>query len=196
MATATQSRFAEVLTEEATSIRNGWGWLLALGIVQIIVGVLAVSYAFSATVATVVTLGVLFLIAACAQLTAAFLTRGWRGFFLFLLLGILYAIAGFLMISQPMTAAEGLTLMLAVCFLLGGTFRIITALIERFPYWGWVLFNGAITVVLSIAIWQQWPSSGLWVLGLFVGIDLILNGATWTVLAIDVRNGLARLTGW
>jgi uncharacterized membrane protein HdeD (DUF308 family) len=195
MTTATQNRFADVVTEEAASIRNDWGWLLALGIVQIIVGVMAVNYAFSATLTTVVTLGVLFLIAAGAQMAAAFLTRGWGGFFLFLLLGILYAVAGFLMIAHPMTAAEGLTLMLAACFLLGGTFRITTALIERFPYWGWVLFNGAITVVLGVAIWQQWPSSGLWVIGLFVGIDLIVNGATWSVMAIGVRNGLAQLAG-
>jgi uncharacterized membrane protein HdeD (DUF308 family) len=58
-----------------------------------------------------------------------------------------------------------------------------------------VLCNGIVTVLLGIAIWQQWPASGLWVLGTFVGIDLIVNGVTWSVLAVGVRNGLASLTG-
>jgi uncharacterized membrane protein HdeD (DUF308 family) len=66
---------------------------------------------------------------------------------------------------------------------------------ERFPSGGWVLCNGIVTILLGIAIVQQWPESGLWVLGMFVGIDLIVNGATWSVLAVGVRNGLARLTG-
>jgi uncharacterized membrane protein HdeD (DUF308 family) len=195
MATTAQNRLASMLTEEANRVRTNWGWFLALGIVQIVAGMLAVSFAFTATLASVVTLGILLLIATGGQMAAAILARDWRGFFLFLLLGILYAVAGFLMLQHPLLAAEGLTLMLAACFLVGGMFRIIIALVERFPSWGWVLFNGVITVLLGIAIWQQWPESGLWVLGLFVGIEFIVNGVTWSVLAVGVRNEVAQLTG-
>jgi uncharacterized membrane protein HdeD (DUF308 family) len=78
--------------------------------------------------------------------------------------------------------------------MIGGTFRIIVSLFERFSSWGWVFFNGIITLFLGIAIWRQWPQSGLWVLGLFVGIDLIVNGMTWSALAVTVRNGLANFT--
>jgi len=183
------------LTEEANSIRKNWGWFVALGIVQIAVGMLALSFAFSATFASVVTLGVLLLVAAGAQLGAAIWARDWSGFFLFLLVGVLYAVAGFFTLQQPILAAESLTLMLAAAFVVGGVFRIVVAVVERFPSWGWVLCNGVITVLLGIAIWQQWPASGLWVIGVFVGIDLIVNGVTWSVLAFGVRNGVARLTG-
>jgi uncharacterized membrane protein HdeD (DUF308 family) len=156
---------------------------------------LAVSFAFSATVASVVTLGVLLLVAAGAQLGAAIWARDWSGFFLFLLVGVLYAVAGFFTLQQPILAAESLTLMLATVFAVGGVFRIIVALLERFPTWGWVLANGVITSLLGIAIGLQWPASSLWVIGTVVGTDLILNGVTWSVLAVGVRNGLARLTG-
>jgi uncharacterized membrane protein HdeD (DUF308 family) len=149
MSTAAQIRFADVLTEEANRVRKNWGWFLALGIVQIVVGMLAVSFAFSATLASVVTLGILLLIAAGAQMAAAIWAWDWRGFFLFLLLAILYAVTGFLMLQQPLLAAEGLTLMLAAAFLVGGMFRIVIALVERFPSWGWVLCNGIITVLLG-----------------------------------------------
>jgi uncharacterized membrane protein HdeD (DUF308 family) len=195
MSTAAQTRFADVLTEEANRIRKNWGWFLALGIVQIVVGMLAVSFAFSATLASVATLGILLLIAAGAQMAAAIWARDWRGFFLFLLLAILYAVTGFLMLQQPLLAAEGLTLMLAAAFLVGGMFRIVIALVERFPSWGWVLCNGIITALLGLLIWQQWPESGLWVLGVFVGIDFIVNGVIWLVLAVGVRNGVAQFTG-
>jgi uncharacterized membrane protein HdeD (DUF308 family) len=195
MTTVPNDPIAGMLTEEAKSIRKNWGWFLALGIVQIIAGTLAVGFAFSATLAAVVTLGVLLLIAAAAQTAAALLARDWDGFFLFLLLAILYGVAGFLTLQHPLLAAEGLTLMLAALFLVVGLFRIAVALVDHVPYWGWLLSNGVVTVLLGLAIWRQWPASGLWVLGMFVGIELIVNGVTWTALAIGVRNGLARLTG-
>ena len=195
MTTVAQDRIAVMMREETTRIRKQWGWFLAFGIVQIIVGVLAVGFAFSATIASVVMLGVLLLIAAGAQLAAAILARNWGGFALFLLLGVLYAVGGLLTLERPLLAAEGLTLMLAACFLVGGTSRVIIALVERFPSWGWVLFNGVITVLLGIAIWEQWPASGLWVLGMFVGVDLIVNGATWSALAAGVRSDLTRFVG-
>ena len=57
----------------------------------------------------------------------------------------------------------------------------------RFPHWGWTLVGGIINLVLGIMIWQQWPVSGLWVIGLFVGIDLIFTGWTWVMLALSVK---------
>jgi uncharacterized membrane protein HdeD (DUF308 family) len=193
--TIADDRIADVLTAGANSVRKNWGWFLAAGMVQVLVGCVAFAFAFSATLASVVTLGVLLLIAAGAQVGAAIWARGWGQFFLCLLIGVLYAVAGFLAIQYPLAAAEGLTLMLAALFIVGGVFRMIGAVAERFPSWGWVLCNGIVTFLLGIAIWQQWPASGLWVLGLFVGIDLIVNGVTWSVLAVGVRNGLALATG-
>jgi len=190
--TIAQDQNADLLTEEAAGIRRNWGWFLALGIVQMIVGALAVSFAFSAPFASVATLGVLLLIAAGAQMATAVLARHSGGFFLFLLLGILYPVAGILTLGYSLLAPEGLALLLAAALLVAGMFRIIIALVERFPSRGWVPLNGFITVLLGIAIWRQWPESGLWVLGLFVGIDLIVNGATWSALAVEIRNGLAR----
>ena len=84
--------------------------------------------------------------------------------------------------------------MLAAVYMVGGMFRIVFSLAEQFPSWAWVFVNGVITLLLGVAIWVGWPASGLWVLGLFVGIDLIMNGTTWSVLAVGVRNGPARIT--
>ncbi len=111
----------------------------------------------------------------------------WDGFFLFLLLGLLYAVAGFLTIEHPLLAAESLSLMLAVLFLLVGLFRIALALVDHLPAWGWVLFNGVVTVLLAVATWRLGPRSGVRVLSMLVGIELIVNGVTWSMLAVGAQ---------
>jgi len=190
MSSVAHDRRADALNEIASSIRSNSGWFLALGVVQIIVGILALSFSFSATIASVALLGSILLIAAGAQTAAAIVARSWRGFFLSLLIGILYGEAGVLTLAHPIAAAEGLTLMLAAAFLAGGMFRIVVSLVERFPSWRWVLLNGVITVLLGVMIAAQWPVSGLWMIGAFVGIDLVVNGTTWSVLATGVRSAL------
>ena len=195
MTSIADDRIAGMLRQEANGVRTRWGWFLALGVVQILAGMLAVGFAFLATLASVVALGILLLIAAGAQTAAAIWARDWSGFFLFLLLGVLYAVAGFVTLLHPDVTAESLTLMLAAAFLIGGLYRIVFALVARFDSWGWVVFNGVVTVLLGVAILQQWPGSSLWVLGTLVGADLIANGVTWSMLAVRVRNAAAGLTG-
>ena len=190
-----QGRDAVAPTAKAIGIRKDWGWFLALGIVQVLAGALAVGFVFSATLASVVALGVLLLIAGSTQMAAALLARRWDGLFLFLLHGFLYGVAGFLTLEHPLLAGEGLTLMLAPLFLLVGLYRIAVALIENLPARGWLLFNGVVAVLLGVAFWRQWPESGLWVLGMLVGIEIIVNGVTWSVLAVGVHNELVLLTG-
>jgi uncharacterized membrane protein HdeD (DUF308 family) len=190
MATITTDRPEVTMKEEVKQVRKIWGWFLALGIVQMAVGLFAVTFVFEATYTSVVLLGILLLIASGVQMGAAIWPRDWGGFFLYLLLGVLYIVAGGLMLRQPLLAAEALTLMLAAAFLVGGIFRIGIALAERFAGWGYVLCNGILTAGLGMLIWLEWPWSGLWVLGMFVGIELIVNGATWAIVSIGVRKGL------
>jgi uncharacterized membrane protein HdeD (DUF308 family) len=182
-----QNRAAVSLMAEVTGIGKIWGWFLALGIVQIIAGIMGVGFVSSAALATVVTLGLLLLIAGCAQTAAALLARDWDGFYLFLLLAFLYGVAGFLTLEHPRSAAEGLPLMLAALFLLVGLYRIAVALVDHLQSRGWLLVNGVVTALLGLAIWRQWPKSGLSALGVLVGIELIVNGATWSVLAVAHR---------
>jgi uncharacterized membrane protein HdeD (DUF308 family) len=172
---------------EVTGMRKDWRWFLALGIVQVIAGSVGLGFIFSATLASIVTLGTLLLIAGGAQMAAALLARDWDGFYLFLLLAFGYAVAGFLTLQDPLIAAGGLPLMLAALFLLVGLFRIVVALLDRLKSWEWLLFDGLVTVLLGLAIWRQWPEPGLLALGALVGIELVVNGLTWSALAVTRR---------
>jgi uncharacterized membrane protein HdeD (DUF308 family) len=138
-------------------------------------------------------LGVLLLTAGGAQLAVAVLARDWDGFYLFLLLAFVYGVAGLLALEQPLSDAGGLALMLGALFLLVGLFRIVTALRENLPAWRCVLFNGVVALFLGIAMWRRWPAATFGTLGVLVGIELIANGVTWSVLSVGVRRSVARL---
>ena len=191
MSTITQHPPRESLSELASSVRANIGWFVALGVLQVLAGIVALSFAFGATLASIAFLGCILLLASGAQVAAAIMARSWKGFILFLLVGILYGVTGMLTLAHPIAAAEGLTLMLAAALICGGTFRIAVSLLERFPSWGWVLVNGLVSVLLGVLIAAQWPISGLWVIGAFVGMDLVVNGVTWIALSIGARTTLA-----
>jgi uncharacterized membrane protein HdeD (DUF308 family) len=176
--------------EECLRLHRCWLWFLLLGIVLMIVGGLAISAPYLTaftTLTTVVMCGILLMGGGVVQIVNAFLARSWRGFFLHLLGGILHLVIGLLMIRHPVTMAAGITLVLAAGFMIGGAINIAYTLIERFAGWGWVLFNGIITLMLGVMIWQQWPESSEWVIGLFVGIDLLFNGWSWVMLGLLVH---------
>jgi uncharacterized membrane protein HdeD (DUF308 family) len=173
--------------DERASLHRQWGLFFALGLASVIVGLLAISFAFIATMAKVVVFGVLLLIAGITEVIHAFMARNGRGFALHLLAAALYLLVGFFMLEDPVRAAAVLTLLLAASFIVGGLLRILFSLGANFPGWPWVLLNGAVDLILGVLIWSEWPESSLWVIGLFVGIDLILHGWSWMGLALSVR---------
>ncbi len=154
---------------------------------QIILGTIALGESFLMTIFSVVMLGWLLIIGGVSSIVHAFMERHWGGFFIDLLTGLFYAIAGFIMISNPGETAVTLTLVISMFLMIGGVFRIVEALIGALPHRGWVLLNGVITLVLGIMIWRQWPLSGLWVIGLFVGIEMLLYGWSLVMLAIAAK---------
>jgi uncharacterized membrane protein HdeD (DUF308 family) len=172
---------------ESMQLHGCWGWFLALGIAMILLGTAAIGAQFVATLTSIILFGSLLLAGGVVQIVNAVLARGWRAFFVYLLMGILHVVVGGMMIERPDRAAEVLTLMLAVAFLAGGAFRILYVLFERVTGWPWMLLNGIITLLLGLAIWRQWPEASNWVIGLFVGIDLIFNGWSWVMLALAVK---------
>jgi uncharacterized membrane protein HdeD (DUF308 family) len=180
--------FLSAAREELDSLRRYWGWFLALGIALIIVGMLAIVHPGAAGTAAVTVIGFCLLFAGGLEIASGVWARRWSGFFLHLLCGLLYLFVGAVFIDRPDRALDILTLLLAVFFVAGGLFRVVAAATHRFSGWGWSLVSGAISILLGLMIWKQFPSSSDWVIGTFVGIDLIFNGWSWVMLALGLRN--------
>jgi uncharacterized membrane protein HdeD (DUF308 family) len=170
-------------------LRSSWIWFLVLGIAMLVLGTFAISWACLTTLTVAATwlFGFLMIAGGIAEIVNAFYAGRWSGTLLHMLIGILYAVVGLMIVDQPERAAIELTLIIAVFLVISGIFRIVFAISERFNGWGWVLLNGAISLFLGILIFKQWPASGLFVIGLFIGIDLIFNGWAWVMLALGLR---------
>jgi uncharacterized membrane protein HdeD (DUF308 family) len=180
---------ATALFGELDRVRRNWGWFLALGIALIVLGIIALWVSFLATIISVLVLGWILIIGGVLQIISSFGARdGAGGIFLHLLTGILALVVGWLLVVNPGTGAIALTLLLATFFLVSGAFRVIAALALRFPNWGWGVLGGVITFILGAMVWAHWPSSGLWFIGLAVGVDMIFHGWAWVMFALAVRN--------
>ena len=172
---------------DVEEIKENWGWFLALGILLIVLGSGIISTSYYATIFSIIFLGVFLIGAGIVQIIQTFMARKWSGVFLSLLLGLLYLVVGFLCVSRPEITAINLTLWIAAFCFIAGLFRMFSSLILRFNQWGWVFFNGVVTFILGILIYSNWPISGLWVIGLFLGIDMILTGWSWVVLSLTAH---------
>jgi uncharacterized membrane protein HdeD (DUF308 family) len=168
-------------------LRRRWGWFLALGVLLIALGAFALGHSLMATLSTMLVLGTLLMFAGVSQIVQSFGVREWGGFFLGLLSGILYAVCGLFIWRHPVESAVELTLLVALFLVFTGIFRICIAVAVRFPNWPWILLHGIVSTLLGISIWNGWPSSGLQVIGIFLGIDMIFHGWSLVMLGLTAR---------
>jgi uncharacterized membrane protein HdeD (DUF308 family) len=173
---------------ETAPLRAKSGWIIALGVVYVLAGFIALGSVVMATVASVLVVGVMMIIAGIAEVFSAFQIKSWGKFLLWALLGVLYIVAGFVTFENPLLAAVLLTLILGASLLASGAMRIFLAFsMKRETPWVWVLLSGVITLLLGVLILARWPVSSLYILGVFLGIDLIMAGAGWIGLGFGLR---------
>jgi uncharacterized membrane protein HdeD (DUF308 family) len=170
-------------------LRVKWGWIVALGVVFLIAGLIALGSVVMATVVSVAIVGAMMLVSGIAEIVSAFSMKSWGRFFLWVLLGALYVVAGLLTFRNPILAAGILTLLLGISLIVSGFLRIFlaTQMKEGTP-WVWVAVSGVVTALVGGMILAQWPVSSLFVLGIFLGIDLVFAGAGWISMGLALKN--------
>lgn len=156
-----------------------WGWFLLLGVVFVALGAVAMGDLFYATIAAVFYIGVLMTVAGVLQVLHAFRVWTWGGFFLWLVSGLLYAVAGVCAFANPALASVILTLLLAVLTLSSGTLRLLIGICARPTQgWGWIIASGVVTALAGLIFLVGWPVNSIWLLGLLLAIDLMFQGMT------------------
>ena len=169
-------------------LRAKWGWIVALGVVYVIAGFIALGSIVMATVASVFIVGIMMIVAGVFELINAFQIKTWGKFLIWALLGLLYIVAGFVTFENPLLAAVLLTLILGASLVASGAVRIFLAFnMKRETPWTWVALSGVITLLLGLLILARWPINSIYILGLFLGIDLIMAGAGWIGLGFGLR---------
>lgn len=168
-------------------LKEQWGWFLGLGIFLILLGILAISASVYTTFVTIFFLGTILIAGGIAKLIYSFWAKEWSGFFLSLLVGLLYLVIGLICLIKPVQAAAALTLLIGSLFVVGGLFKIIGSIVVRFEQWGWVLFSGIVSLILGLLVLSSWPMSSLWIIGLFVGIDMIVYGWLLVLISLEAK---------
>src|SRR5215469_15427826 len=143
---------------------TGWGWFVALGVAQLVLGIVAWFDVVLFTIAGVIFIGAMLLVSGVLQVVHAFMDRDWRAFALHLLMGVLYVIGGFLLMDEPLQGSIIITIFVSVALVIGGALRIVMASQHRhMPGWGFMLVGGVISLVVGVLLYMSLPWSGLWV---------------------------------
>jgi len=174
--------------DNARELREGRGWLLAFGCISIAAGMVAITYSAIATLVSVMFLGALMIFAGVLEGAYAIRHRERGHLILYLLEALLAVVIGVLLLRSPVSGAIALTLLVAVYFVISGVFRVVGSLALRIPHRGWLLVSGIVNIVLAIMVWSGWPVTGLWVLGMFIGVNWIFRGWAQVMLALALRS--------
>ena len=176
---ASSNHFAGSATRMHAAARTGWdvGW----GVLLIIGGILAVMMPEIAALATTVVFGWLLIFCGVVEVGYAFQTRAWGGLGWKLASGILTLLLGLAIVVFPLTGAVSLGLLVGAFLLIGGFARTAFAFqLKPVSGWGWVVFDGLLSIGLAILILIGWPGSSLIAIGVLTGLWLISAG-TWRI---------------
>jgi uncharacterized membrane protein HdeD (DUF308 family) len=177
-----------------TLAKESVGWSIALSVLMILIGLLAIVIPPVAGIAVLVVVAWLLMFSGAAHLVFAWHTRTAGGMMWELLLGILYICVGVYALLNPVAGLASLTLVLAIYLFMEAVLELTLSFrLRPLPGSNWLLFDGIITLILAILIWRSLPSSSEWVIGTLVGISMLFSGAARLSLSLAARRVVARL---
>lgn len=178
-------------TDRSEMPRRNWKWLVGFGALSIVAGVLAILNPVLASFAAQAMVGALLIVTGVAQLWMAFADRedGGPTRFMHGALGILMILLAIALIFDPLAGLLSLTIAVAALLVIMGIFRAIFAIrVRPRPGWGWVLASAVLSLILGLLIFSGLPGAAFWVLGMFLGIDLLMSGSSMVALGLAARN--------
>ena len=186
----------QLANELSRKMNKNWKLLLIIGALTLLLGIVGMGMNVTMTIVSIVYIGFFIILGGILHLIDAFIVDGWKNKLFGALIAVTYLIAGSLMIRYPAASAAWFTLFIAVFFLFVGAFRIFIGfqLRKENKAWAWTVVSGVTAILLGILIYAQWPVSGLWVIGLFVSIELIMQGISTITVAMAVRSLQRRVT--
>ena len=182
------SKISDVFAAGIAEVRKSWVWFLLIGILLMVLGATCIVKAQTATTFSILVLGWILMISGVFWLINSFLAIASPMFFLFLLSALIRGGIGYLLIRHPNAGAEGVTMLLAVLFIVGGLFRTAGASVIKFPWWGWTVLSGIVAVVLGIYLLANWPVTSTFFVGIVIGIDLLFDGGALIAFGAAIRN--------
>jgi uncharacterized membrane protein HdeD (DUF308 family) len=170
------------------ALRRKWSWIVALGVVYTLAALIALYSVTATAVSTILVVGIMMMVAGVAEVINACQLRSWGKFFLWIALGVLYIVAGFVTVENPVLTAALLTFVLGVSLVISGIMRLIIGFgMKMGTPWAIVFLSGVITLLLGLVILGHWPISSIYSLGLLLSVDLLFAGLGWIGVGLSLR---------
>ena len=170
------------------TITPSGGRLSILGFIAVALGVIAIAAPAVAAGTVVITVGLTMLAAGITQLVEGIRGESWRHRMVPVILGLIGSVSGVLVLAHPLLGLGFLTLLLVVFFVLEGFWKMFASLkFRNYQGWIWMLLSGVLSLLLGVLIWNQWPLSGVWAIGILVGVELLSTGISLVILGSAVR---------
>lgn len=181
----------KTVAPEMALMQRHWCGVLSLGIVLLILGLIGLGMEFMLTVVSMYFFAVLLIVSGLSHFLDAFKYKQLKASVWQILIAVLYVCGGIIVIYDPLLASALFTALLAWVLIIIGISRLFMAFfIKGSSGWGWVLLAGITSFILGLLILMQWPVSGLWVIGMFIAIELIVSGWTYILMALSLRCSL------
>jgi uncharacterized membrane protein HdeD (DUF308 family) len=177
------------LHSTSSLIKRASGWLIAIGVLFVVLGLLAIAEPLIAGLAIAFLVGWLLIVGGAIHFAAAFGGSGiWR-VIVQILIGIVYVLGGVYFLTHPLLGLDTLTLLLAGIILAEAVFEIAFYFRHRANHGSsWLLINALITLLVGGLIWFHWPSSSVWAIGTLVGVNLLMTGISRLMVGMAARN--------
>jgi len=180
-------------TSAAAFVKKSVGWSIALSVLMIVAGVLAIASPLAAGIAVNVLVAWLLVFSGAVHLVFAWYKPSTGGLIWEVLVAILYGFIGVYLLMHPVRGLESLTLALAIYLLFEAILEFVLGLTLRpLPGSGWLFLDGIITLILAVMIWRTWPSNTGWAIGTLVGISMIFSGTSRLALSLAARSVVAK----
>ncbi len=162
------------------------GLLISLGILNIIFGFVALGSPLMAGAAITLLIGIMLTLSGVFELVYAFSKSGWKAELFTFVAGIISILCGGFIMAKPLAALLTITLVLSIYFVVSGITQIMASFKAQSGK-GMLIFSGAASLILGLMIWRQWPVSGVWAVGIMVGIKILFTG--WGMLFMGMAVG-------
>lgn len=190
MALPRKVEIESIRREVLTTVYGNWKLLFFNGVITIVLGLLAITLPKISTLEIELLVGWLLVVGGFIRNVTLLGRPQMPGFWWSLVCGLLAVVLGVLLIGHPLRGILTLTAALTILFMAEGAAAIFVAigLRNHFKNWVWILTSGLINLVLAGLIWNGWPGTARWVIGLCLGINMIFLGLPMMMTALAARS--------